>query len=71
MTSVNIALTVSGCMDISAVGRDRVRKRPLYRGQIIDCKNARVSPTTTVKAGDRLAEVTVKEVLTVPLMLVF
>ena len=55
--------------------RDCVRERPLWRSQI-DWKNARVSHRhtythTTVKAGDWLAEVTVKAVSTVSSVIVY
>ena len=44
MPSVNIALVVRGHLDVNTVDRDRVRERPLCRGQI-DCKNTCVSQT--------------------------
>ena len=46
------------------LGGGRVGKRPLCKSQII-IKNARVSQTLTLRAGDRLQEVTVKAVSTV------
>ena len=40
MSSFHIALVVAGHLDVTMLGRDRIRERPLCRGQI-DCKNAK------------------------------
>ena len=50
MPSVHIAVAVSGQFDVNTVDRDRVRERPLCRGQI-DSKNASVSQTNDRKDG--------------------
>ena len=64
MLSVHIALAVNGHLDVNMFDRELVRERPLCGGQT-DGKNARVSEETTIKAIDRLAEVTFKAVSTV------
>ena len=46
MTSVHFALAVNGHLDM--VGRERVRERPLCRGQIV---KTQWSHSQTVKAG--------------------
>ena len=48
MSSVQIALAVSGHLGLSMVEHGRVGQRPLCRGQI-DRKNARVSQTNDSK----------------------
>ena len=61
MASVHIASAVSGRLDISMIGRDRVRKRPLCMGQR-DLKTQGGHRQTTIKADDWSAEVTVNVV---------
>ena len=67
MSYFHIALAVSGHLDITIVDRGRFGQIPLFRGQI-HSENARCHMETTVKAGDRLAEVTVKPVSTAPFL---
>ena len=47
VSSVHIALAVSGHLGVNMVDRGRVVQRPLCKGQI-DSKNARVSQTIVV-----------------------
>ena len=56
MSSVHIALAVSGHLGVNMVDRGRVVQRPLCKGQI-DSKNARVSQTivTLWSSGRHLA----------------
>ena len=69
MSFVQIALIVSGHLGVNMVGRGRVAQGPLYKSQIdTSVKSQGCHRQTTVKAGDRLAEVTVQAVSTVRLL---
>ena len=68
MSSVHTALAVSGHLDVNVVDHDRVRERPLCRGQIVVKMQGCHGQLTIVKAGGRLAKVTVKAVSTVLLL---